>query len=132
MANSAAAVGILTEVFASATLEEWRRQLADFSGQWAVVQDTLEAAADPQTVANGYIQECETAAGHAVPSGGGARPVRRGAGGARPGPPSSTSTATHPGRHRASTKMPSSTSRSAASSPDRGQPLDRRSRHDAL
>lgn len=35
----------------------------EFSGQWAVVQDTLEAAADPQTIANGYIQECETAAG---------------------------------------------------------------------
>jgi crotonobetainyl-CoA:carnitine CoA-transferase CaiB-like acyl-CoA transferase len=63
MANSDVAVGILTDVFASATLEEWRRQLADFSGQWAVVQDTLEAAADPQTVANGYIQGCETAAG---------------------------------------------------------------------
>jgi crotonobetainyl-CoA:carnitine CoA-transferase CaiB-like acyl-CoA transferase len=28
-----------------------------------VVQDTLEAAADPQTVANGYIQGCETATG---------------------------------------------------------------------
>ena len=27
------------------------------------MQDTLEAAADPQTVANGYIQDCETAAG---------------------------------------------------------------------
>ena len=32
-------------------------------GQWAVVQDTLEAAADPQAVANGYVQECRTAAG---------------------------------------------------------------------
>jgi crotonobetainyl-CoA:carnitine CoA-transferase CaiB-like acyl-CoA transferase len=63
MANSDVAVGILTEVFASATLEEWRAQLSDFSGQWAVVQDTLEAAADPQTVANGYIQGCETATG---------------------------------------------------------------------
>jgi crotonobetainyl-CoA:carnitine CoA-transferase CaiB-like acyl-CoA transferase len=63
MANSEVAVGILTEVFASATLEEWRLQLAEFSGQWAVVQDTLEAAADPQTVANGYIQGCETATG---------------------------------------------------------------------
>ncbi|MGD0311335.1 MAG: CoA transferase [Acidimicrobiales bacterium] len=63
MANSDVAVGILTEVFASATLERWRRQLTGFSGQWAVVQDTLEAAADPQTIANGYIQGCETATG---------------------------------------------------------------------
>ena len=28
------------------------------------MQDTLEAAADPQTVANGYVQPCETATGH--------------------------------------------------------------------
>ena len=27
------------------------------------MQDTLEAAADPQTVANGYVQDCESAAG---------------------------------------------------------------------
>ena len=27
------------------------------------MQDTLEAGDDPQTVANGYFQECETAAG---------------------------------------------------------------------
>ena len=29
-----------------------------------MVQDTLEAAADPQSVANGYIQGCRTAAGN--------------------------------------------------------------------
>ena len=63
MEHSTEAVGILTEVFASATLDEWRDRLATFIGQWTVVQDTLEAVADPQTVANGYVQECETAAG---------------------------------------------------------------------
>lgn len=63
MANSGEAIDILREVFAERTLEEWRQQLADFVGQWAVVQDTIEAAADPQTVANGYVQECRTAAG---------------------------------------------------------------------
>jgi crotonobetainyl-CoA:carnitine CoA-transferase CaiB-like acyl-CoA transferase len=63
MANSDAAVEILTEVFASATLAEWRERLDGFIGQWAVVQDTLEAAVDPQTIANGYIQECQTATG---------------------------------------------------------------------
>ena len=46
-------------------LAEWREALADFSGQWAVVQDTLEAASDPQTVANGYIGDCATADGTA-------------------------------------------------------------------
>ncbi len=44
-------------------LAAWRERLADFSGQWAVVQDSLEVAEDPQTLANGYIQECRTATG---------------------------------------------------------------------
>jgi crotonobetainyl-CoA:carnitine CoA-transferase CaiB-like acyl-CoA transferase len=63
MANSAAARDILDEVFAGATLAEWRERLASFDGQWAVVQNTLEAAADPQAVANGYMQGCQTSAG---------------------------------------------------------------------
>ena len=63
MTNAAAAVEALTEVFAGATLDEWRERLAPFTGQWTVVQDTLESAADPQTIANGYLQECHTAAG---------------------------------------------------------------------
>jgi crotonobetainyl-CoA:carnitine CoA-transferase CaiB-like acyl-CoA transferase len=61
--NTLAAIEILDEVFASATLDEWRARLDSFSGQWAVVQDSLEAAVDPQAVANGYIQECHTASG---------------------------------------------------------------------
>lgn len=63
MANSADAVEILNEIFASKALEEWRETLQEFSGQWAAVQDTLEVAEDHQTVANGYLQECETASG---------------------------------------------------------------------
>jgi crotonobetainyl-CoA:carnitine CoA-transferase CaiB-like acyl-CoA transferase len=63
LANSTDATAILADVFASATLDEWRERLQPFTGQWAVVQDTLEAAADPHTVANGYVQDCETAAG---------------------------------------------------------------------
>jgi crotonobetainyl-CoA:carnitine CoA-transferase CaiB-like acyl-CoA transferase len=63
MANNLDAAGVLTDVFANATLDEWRDRLASFSGQWAVVQDTLEAAVDPQTIANGYLQHCETASG---------------------------------------------------------------------
>jgi crotonobetainyl-CoA:carnitine CoA-transferase CaiB-like acyl-CoA transferase len=63
MANSVAAGDALRDAFSQRTLDEWRERLADFIGQWTVVQDTLEAAADPQSVANGYVQECETAAG---------------------------------------------------------------------
>ena len=64
LANGKAATGILTEVFGGATLDEWRDRLQDFTGQWAVVQNTLEVAADPQSVANGYVQDCKTADGH--------------------------------------------------------------------
>jgi crotonobetainyl-CoA:carnitine CoA-transferase CaiB-like acyl-CoA transferase len=63
MENTAEATAILEEVFASATLDEWCERLASFEGQWCVVQDTLEAAKDPQTVANGYLQACQTADG---------------------------------------------------------------------
>jgi len=61
--NTNQAIAILNEVFATATLEEWRQRLESFEGQWCVVQNTLEAAVDPQTVANGYLQECQTADG---------------------------------------------------------------------
>jgi crotonobetainyl-CoA:carnitine CoA-transferase CaiB-like acyl-CoA transferase len=63
LANSADAIEILTEVIAGRPLGEWRERLETFSGQWTVVQDTLEVADDPQTIANGYIQECATASG---------------------------------------------------------------------
>jgi crotonobetainyl-CoA:carnitine CoA-transferase CaiB-like acyl-CoA transferase len=61
--NVAAATDLLRETFAQRTAGEWRDRLADFSGQWAMVQDTLEAAADQQSAANGYVQDCETADG---------------------------------------------------------------------
>jgi crotonobetainyl-CoA:carnitine CoA-transferase CaiB-like acyl-CoA transferase len=63
MAHGAEAVEILTDVFAARTVAEWRDALQDFIGQWTVVQDTLEAAQDVQSVANGYLQPCTTAAG---------------------------------------------------------------------
>ena len=58
--NTNEAIKILDEAFASATLDDWRRRLESFQGQWCIVQDTLQAADDPQTVANGYLQECLT------------------------------------------------------------------------
>jgi crotonobetainyl-CoA:carnitine CoA-transferase CaiB-like acyl-CoA transferase len=61
--HSAEAIEILTEVFAGHTVAEWREILADFSGQWTVVQDTIEAAHDVQSVANGYTQERLNATG---------------------------------------------------------------------
>ncbi len=61
--NGLEAMKELRKVFSEHTLEEWRERLAGFSGQWAVVQDTLEVASDPQTLANGYVQECVTSKG---------------------------------------------------------------------
>jgi len=61
--NTAEVQEILRTAFAEYTVAEWRERLADFPGQWCVVQDTLEAAEDPQTLANGYVQECHTAGG---------------------------------------------------------------------
>jgi crotonobetainyl-CoA:carnitine CoA-transferase CaiB-like acyl-CoA transferase len=55
--NAVAAVDILEAEFASATFEEWRERLASFGGQWTPILNSLEAAADPQVTANGYVQE---------------------------------------------------------------------------
>jgi crotonobetainyl-CoA:carnitine CoA-transferase CaiB-like acyl-CoA transferase len=63
--NSDAARGALREVFATRTLDEWSETLRDFSGQWAVVQNTREVAVDPQVVANRYLQACATVDGKA-------------------------------------------------------------------
>jgi crotonobetainyl-CoA:carnitine CoA-transferase CaiB-like acyl-CoA transferase len=62
-ANAGAARAILTEVFASAPLSEWRARLDAFDGQWSVAQDSLELIADPQVVANGHLGETATAEG---------------------------------------------------------------------
>jgi crotonobetainyl-CoA:carnitine CoA-transferase CaiB-like acyl-CoA transferase len=63
MANKEAATALLAQVFATRTLADWRERLADFPGQWTVVQDTIEAAADPQSIANGYIQQLTSSQG---------------------------------------------------------------------
>jgi crotonobetainyl-CoA:carnitine CoA-transferase CaiB-like acyl-CoA transferase len=56
-ANAEVASQLVAEAFAERTGAEWRERLQDFSGQWTMVQDTIEAAADPQSVANGYVQD---------------------------------------------------------------------------
>ncbi|HXW34782.1 MAG TPA: CoA transferase, partial [Acidimicrobiales bacterium] len=63
VSHGAEAAEVLRQCFGERTLAEWRDRLADFPGQWTVVQDTLEAAADPQTIANGYILECTNSTG---------------------------------------------------------------------
>lgn len=48
-------VELLREVFATRTLAEWTERFATITGPWAPVQDTLQAAADPQIRANDYV-----------------------------------------------------------------------------
>ena len=55
-ANAAAGVDLLTEAFGARPLAEWTEILGALSGPWAPVQDTLQAAADPQIRANEYIR----------------------------------------------------------------------------
>jgi crotonobetainyl-CoA:carnitine CoA-transferase CaiB-like acyl-CoA transferase len=62
-AHAAEARAILKETFASAPLSEWRERLADFEGQWAVAQDSIEVTKDVQAVANGHLGEATTADG---------------------------------------------------------------------
>jgi crotonobetainyl-CoA:carnitine CoA-transferase CaiB-like acyl-CoA transferase len=61
--NAAAAGEILAAAFSERTAAEWVERLQTFAGQWAMVQDTLEASVDPQTVANSYVVDCRTADG---------------------------------------------------------------------
>lgn len=63
MANGAEAVAILDDHLATRTLAEWQASLTGMSGQWAVVQDTVEVTTDPAVEANAYLQSAETADG---------------------------------------------------------------------
>jgi crotonobetainyl-CoA:carnitine CoA-transferase CaiB-like acyl-CoA transferase len=62
-ANAKEARGILTEIFLSAPLSEWRARLDSFEGQWAFAQDSLELTTDPQVEANGYLGDTATSDG---------------------------------------------------------------------
>jgi crotonobetainyl-CoA:carnitine CoA-transferase CaiB-like acyl-CoA transferase len=61
--NAMAAGDIFQEIFLTRTSEEWREQLRDFRGQWALVQDVIQVTQDPQVAANGYLVEAQTATG---------------------------------------------------------------------
>lgn len=62
-ANAGDAKAIVEEWIAARSLDEVRRDLADFTGQWTPVLDSLEIIDDPQVVANGYVQDLENEAG---------------------------------------------------------------------
>jgi crotonobetainyl-CoA:carnitine CoA-transferase CaiB-like acyl-CoA transferase len=65
--NAAACVEALDLVFATRTLTQWRKALADFPGEWAPVTTPREVHDDPQVVANGYVAAVEMAGGFDLP-----------------------------------------------------------------
>jgi crotonobetainyl-CoA:carnitine CoA-transferase CaiB-like acyl-CoA transferase len=62
-ANGPEAVEILKAALLERTAEEWAPRLAEFTGQWTWVQTTLDVVEDPQTIANGYVSDCESSEG---------------------------------------------------------------------
>jgi crotonobetainyl-CoA:carnitine CoA-transferase CaiB-like acyl-CoA transferase len=59
MENAGVGADIVRGEIAKYTLAEIKEKLTGMRGQWAVVQDTLEIANDPQVVANGYLQDLD-------------------------------------------------------------------------
>jgi crotonobetainyl-CoA:carnitine CoA-transferase CaiB-like acyl-CoA transferase len=57
--NAAQAREALTEIFETATLEEWRERLAEMKGQWGPFQTVSQLPSDPQVIANGHIVEID-------------------------------------------------------------------------
>jgi crotonobetainyl-CoA:carnitine CoA-transferase CaiB-like acyl-CoA transferase len=55
--NARACVGLLDAAFASRPLAAWRTALADFGGEWAVVEAPADVHDDPQVRANGYLAD---------------------------------------------------------------------------
>lgn len=56
-ANSEECRRILAEIFASASLPEWRSRLASLIAPWEAVADSAEVSEDAQARANGYITD---------------------------------------------------------------------------
>ena len=61
--NAQEAATLVAEAIASKPIRHWIDVFTGMPGQWAVVQDTVEIASDPQVVANHYLQDMETADG---------------------------------------------------------------------
>jgi crotonobetainyl-CoA:carnitine CoA-transferase CaiB-like acyl-CoA transferase len=61
LANAAACISVLDEIFAGRDLAEWRAVLARISTPWMVVQTAAEAAGDPQVTANQLLADVDGA-----------------------------------------------------------------------
>jgi crotonobetainyl-CoA:carnitine CoA-transferase CaiB-like acyl-CoA transferase len=63
MANANLCAPYIAEAFACHSFSYWTERLRTMKGQWAVYQNSLEVAQDPQVLANGMIYEVESADG---------------------------------------------------------------------
>ncbi len=61
--NKVECIEALDEVFASATLAEWRERLDGFDGAWAPLQSPYEVHDDLAAIENGYLPELTSADG---------------------------------------------------------------------
>jgi crotonobetainyl-CoA:carnitine CoA-transferase CaiB-like acyl-CoA transferase len=59
MENAAVGAELIRAEIAKYTLAEIKETLTGMRGQWAVVQDTMEIADDPQVIANGYLPKLD-------------------------------------------------------------------------
>jgi crotonobetainyl-CoA:carnitine CoA-transferase CaiB-like acyl-CoA transferase len=57
--NAAACIAELDAIFATRTLEEWRRAFEGMEGPWAAMQTPRELHDDPQVAANEYLREVD-------------------------------------------------------------------------
>jgi crotonobetainyl-CoA:carnitine CoA-transferase CaiB-like acyl-CoA transferase len=57
----------LEQIVAGRTLEEWKRALAGFAGEWTYMQTPSEVHDDPQVRANGYIASTDMGNGVSLP-----------------------------------------------------------------
>ena len=63
MANAPQAAELVAEAIKAKTMAEWKERLYGMKGQWSAVLDTIDVADDPQTIANGYLQEVHSKGG---------------------------------------------------------------------
>ena len=59
-------VSLLSDIFATRTLDQWREALSRQSGQWDVIRNVREAYEDEQAWANGYLQEVDYGDGRSI------------------------------------------------------------------
>ncbi len=61
--NRVEVIQILRGIFAGRTYDEWVERLQTLKGVWAPQRTALEVHEDPQVLANGYLEEIESAEG---------------------------------------------------------------------